>query len=124
MDSGKLGINKINILLGANSSGKSTFVRLFPMFTESSKHELRGPLLWSDEDYDYGSFEKALCNKADEGRQAISFSFCLDLNHYLFPKNLSGVKTAAIILTENQNPFLQKCFLMQTQISLNKNWKS
>ena len=81
VDSGNIGINKINILLGANSSGKSTFVRMFPMFTESSKHELRGPLLWADEDYDYGSFKKALYNKANEEHHTISFSFCWDLKY-------------------------------------------
>lgn len=36
-DTDFVNIKKINILLGANSSGKSTFLRSFPLFTQSVK---------------------------------------------------------------------------------------
>ena len=40
IDTGFINIKKINILLGANSSGKSTFLRSFPLFTQSVKKNL------------------------------------------------------------------------------------
>ena len=101
VDSGEFKINKINILLGRNSSGKSSLLRIFPMFTESAKHELRGPLLWTDEDYDYGSFKKALHNNSEN--KAISFSFCWDLSRDKKRKDffpyLKGSKELTLTLT-------------------------
>lgn len=73
VDSGKIQLNSINVLLGENSSGKSSFIRLFPMFKESAQHELRGPLLWFDEQYDFGSFLNAKSRHATN--DTIGFSF-------------------------------------------------
>lgn len=75
IDSGSIEINDLNILLGKNSSGKSSFLRLFPMFKESCKNELKGPFLWFDENYDFGSFSNALSRHAKEDKDCITFSF-------------------------------------------------
>ena len=62
-DSGKIEFKNINLFLGKNSSGKSSILRLFPLFKQSILHELRGPLMWYDETYDYGSFVNVLNRK-------------------------------------------------------------
>ena len=52
-DTGFIKLNKLNILLGTNSSGKSSFLRSFPLFTQSIKKNLRGPISW----FDYSSVD-------------------------------------------------------------------
>ena len=75
VDSVDIKINKINILLGRNSSGKSSFVRIFPMLRATVKHELRGPVLWFDDNYDFGSFGNTLCRHRPDGEDFIMFGF-------------------------------------------------
>lgn len=62
-DTGKIDVKKINILVGTNSSGKSTFLRIFPLLKQSFNKKINGPILWcgDDDDYvDFGSFEEAV----------------------------------------------------------------
>ena len=75
VDSGEIELNKINLLLGRNSSGKSSFLRLFPLLKETSRHELRGPILWFDEDYDFGDFSNTLSRHAQGDKSTISIEF-------------------------------------------------
>ena len=75
MDSGDIELRKINILLGRNSSGKSSFLRLFPMLKESARNELRGPILWFDENYDFGGFANTLCRHASDNDGMIKLDF-------------------------------------------------
>lgn len=74
-DTGFIDLKKINILLGANSSGKSTFLRSFPLFTQSVKKNLRGPISWFDDSYvDFGDYQTAK-NKYAEKDESIRFSY-------------------------------------------------
>ena len=75
VDSGEIQLSRINLLLGKNSSGKSSFLRLFPMLKESARHELRSPFLWFDENYDYGDFSNTLSRHAQGEEDAISMQF-------------------------------------------------
>lgn len=75
VDSGDIQLSKINILLGRNSSGKSSFLRLFPLLKETSRHELRGPILWFDENYDFGDFSNTLSRHAEGDKNTITFEF-------------------------------------------------
>ena len=68
VDSGDVPINRVNILLGKNSSGKSSFVRLFPMLKQTVNNRMRGPLLWFDEYYDLGKFDTALSRHATDDK--------------------------------------------------------
>lgn len=68
VDSGDIPVNRVNILLGKNSSGKSSFIRLFPMIKQTMNHKMRGPLLWFDEYYDLGRFDTALSRHATEDK--------------------------------------------------------
>ena len=68
-------IKKMNILLGKNSSGKSTFLRTFPLLKQSVKNSLRGPLLWFDSSsVDFGDYDIAK-NKYVDPNEKIKFGF-------------------------------------------------
>ena len=75
VDSGDIELNSINILLGRNSSGKSSFLRLFPMLKESARNELRGPILWFDETYDFGSYANTFSRHAKSERETMTLCF-------------------------------------------------
>ena len=75
VDSGEIELSRINILLGRNSSGKSSFLRLFPLLKETSRHELRGPILWFDENYDFGDFSNTLSRHAEGDKDMITMEF-------------------------------------------------
>lgn len=75
VDSGEIQLSRINLLLGRNSSGKSSFLRLFPMLKESTRHELRSPILWFDENYDFGDFSNTLSRHAQGEKDTISIQF-------------------------------------------------
>ena len=79
VDSGDIPVNRVNILLGKNSSGKSTFIRLFPMIKQTMNHNMRGPLLWFDEYYDLGRFDTALSRHAI-GDKLIMLGFEIEKN--------------------------------------------
>lgn len=62
-DTKDIELKKINLFVGNNSSGKSTLLRVFPLFKQSFLKKINGPVLWSggEEDYvDFGSFSESL----------------------------------------------------------------
>lgn len=60
-DSTDIDIKPITILVGSNSSGKSTFLRSFPLFTQSINKPLRGSISWFDDAFvDFGDYDTAL----------------------------------------------------------------
>lgn len=74
-DTGFIKLNKLNILLGTNSSGKSSFLRSFPLFTQSIKKNLRGPISWFDySSVDFGDYETAKWRYADASEDMV-FSY-------------------------------------------------
>ena len=78
-DTGEIEMKKINVLVGNNSSGKSTFLRIFPLLKQSFNKRINGPILWAgdEEDYvDFGSYQEALSNGS--GGNTIRFKFCFD----------------------------------------------
>ena len=77
VDSGDIPINRINILLGRNSSGKSSFIRLFPMMKQTVNRRRRGPVIWFDEHYDLGRFDTALSRHASDDKK-IMFGIKID----------------------------------------------
>lgn len=64
-------IRPINILVGKNSCGKSTFLRTFPLLRQSIQSNTKSPILWFGGLVDFGDFDSALNDKGD----AISFDF-------------------------------------------------
>jgi predicted ATPase len=77
-NTGYIQLRPLTILLGANSSGKSTFLRSFPLFTQSVKKNLRGPISWFDDSLvDFGDYATAK-NRSAGSDEYIRFSYCID----------------------------------------------
>lgn len=76
-DSGDIPIKSLNVFVGQNSSGKSTFLRTFPLFRQSLETKIRGPILWYGQYVDFGSFEDAL-HKGSNGNE-IGFTYTTTL---------------------------------------------
>ncbi|MCW5687381.1 MAG: AAA family ATPase [Pseudolabrys sp.] len=68
-------LRPITLLVGRNSSGKSTFLRAFPLLRQSIMTRTSTPLLWYGDFVDFGSFQGSVFNN-DLGRE-ISFIFQL-----------------------------------------------
>lgn len=139
VDSGKIHLSNINILLGRNSSGKSSFLRLFPLLKETARHELRAPILWFDENYDFGDFSNTLSRHGEGDKDTISFEFSWTFsktsmrNHYYMMSDFmddmtkdgevknkveigissSGAKTIFKYVKVNFNDY---CFLFESQL--------
>ena len=65
-------IKKINILVGKNSCGKSTFARVFPLLKQSLVAKTsQTPILWNGSIIDFGDFSTAL----RDGENYIAFDF-------------------------------------------------
>lgn len=78
-DTGIIELPPITILVGENSSGKSTFLRSFPLLKQSFRKRKNGPILWAgdyDDYVDFGSFPETITR---DGSQDISFRFEFNL---------------------------------------------
>ena len=73
-DTGRVPLRPITLLVGRNSSGKSTFLRAFPLLRQSVETPRESPILWYHERFvDFGSFQEAVNERAKE--RAITFEF-------------------------------------------------
>lgn len=72
-------VKPINVFVGKNSCGKSTFLRTYPLLRQSVESDTRSPILWYG-GYggyvDFGDFGTAL----RDGQQEITFDFQMELN--------------------------------------------
>ncbi|ENM5735901.1 AAA family ATPase, partial [Vibrio mimicus] len=71
-------IKPLTVLLGKNSSGKSSFLRTFPLLRQSVERETTGPILWFGSYVDFGAFSVVKNN--DIADDKIHFDFVFDLN--------------------------------------------
>lgn len=55
-------IKPLNILVGKNSAGKSSLLRIFPLLKQSAEFGSKGILLWSGKYVDFGDFETTVYN--------------------------------------------------------------
>ena len=58
-DTGDIAIKPVTVLLGQNSSGKSTFLRVFPLLKQSIESRTTGPILWNGRLVDFGNYDDA-----------------------------------------------------------------
>ena len=78
-DTGLIKLRPINVLVGNNSSGKSTFLRTFPLIKQSISKYTDGPILWAgdvDDYVDFGSFKETITN--DNHSDSIELTFVFD----------------------------------------------
>lgn len=78
-------LKRINLLVGRNSSGKSTFLRMFPLLRQSLMTRTSSPILWYGDYVDLGNFSGVVSNNDIEN--SIIFRFGVD-NIALSPRNI------------------------------------
>ena len=59
IDTGPIRLAPVTLLVGQNSSGKSTFVRFLPLLKQSAEARTREPFLWLGRLVDFGSAQEA-----------------------------------------------------------------
>lgn len=82
-DTGWIAIKPLTLLVGKNSSGKSSFLRWFPLMSQSVSSNLRVPILWYDDNIvDFGDFDTTV-TKNIEGKKELIFSFEMKIKQIL-----------------------------------------
>ncbi|MBQ9274205.1 MAG: AAA family ATPase [Succinivibrio sp.] len=86
-NTGQIELKPLNLLVGANSSGKSSLAEFFPLLQQSSGVKLDGVFRWSKEGgIDYGSFANAILDDESvppaEREMQVEFSFKRDHSNY------------------------------------------
>jgi AAA15 family ATPase/GTPase len=76
-DTGLIALKPLTILVGQNSSGKSTFLRALPLLRQSVESRTTGPMLWYGRWVDFGSFHEAIRSEADQKEIVFKFQFNL-----------------------------------------------
>lgn len=77
-DTGHIEIKPLTLLLGINSSGKSTFLRTLPLLRQSIEARTIGPLLWCGRFVDFGSFQESIWTGAGEKQIIFCFKFTIE----------------------------------------------
>lgn len=107
-------IKPITILVGANSSGKSTFLRSFLLLTQSVVKSLRGSISWFDDSYvDFGDYTTAKCQFASD-EECIEFHYKIDELHMLTYRKHGIYSTSSYGMT----PSIIKPLLQSINVSL------
>lgn len=122
-DTGWIQIKPVNILLGANSSGKSSFLRSFPLFLQSVTKELREPISWFDDSLvDFGDY-KTSKNRYAADDEFIKFSYKIHgpynvYNFYLFTelglpymnyiRNEDEIELSVYYACDNEGTYINK----------------
>jgi hypothetical protein len=68
-------LRSINILVGKNSAGKSSFARVFPLLKQSAERRKQAPLLWYGRLVDFGSFADVVSSFAEPAEIELGFRF-------------------------------------------------
>ena len=103
-DTDEIRLLPLSVSVGKNSSGKSTLLRVFPLFKQTIETKRSEPILWYGNYTDFGDFENSLFNKQD---RSISFSFSFSLKTHIysndfFSSNLQDVEIKVKITTNEE----------------------
>ena len=102
-DTGNIDLKPINILVGANSSGKSSFLKCFPLLKQTIGNKRNGTFLWYGSNVDFKNFDNVL----KEGSSALELEFVIQ--NFKAPKrgfyhSLNEVEiTVNLLLSSREN---------------------
>ena len=85
VDTGTIDLKPINMLVGSNSSGKSTFLRVFPLLKQSLYRRINGPIFWAGDEKDYvdfGSYKETINKGISEKENYIGLEFSIPYTLY------------------------------------------
>ncbi|WP_082611087.1 DUF3696 domain-containing protein [Lysobacter sp. Root916] len=97
-DSGVIQLRKINVLVGRNSSGKSTILRLLPLLRQSVEQPTKGPLLWYGRLVDFGDFKNAARDGDTERGVSLEFDLRIYTRRGFSPKYQVANRLASLAL--------------------------
>ena len=86
----KIELKPLNIFIGQNSCGKSSFLRVFPLLKQSLEKPINDPILWFGDYVDFGSFFNSL-NSSCDFDDPIVFTFGTVLYSYSLQKRSNGI---------------------------------
>jgi AAA15 family ATPase/GTPase len=75
LNTGPIEIKPITVLIGKNSSGKSSFLRTFPLLKQSVEERTKSPILMYGRFVDFGSSYEDLKPRFSDGNYTLSFTF-------------------------------------------------
>jgi len=78
-----LEIKPITIFVGKNSSGKSSLIRTFPLFRQSSEENTTGPVLWYGRYVDFGDFSDVISKNTTNDTIGFNFEILLTQKHMM-----------------------------------------
>ncbi len=113
-DTPRIPIRPITVLIGRNSSGKSTFLRAFPLLRQSVETATESPILWYHPRYvDFGTIKDAIYDRAAE--RSVTFEFTVTLS----PKTeiTLGIPEFRIALTVAEGAASQGAYVKGYDIS-------
>lgn len=85
IDTGSVSLRPINILVGKNSIGKSSFARLWPLFNQGIGLRKRSPIMWDGGQVDFGSFKDALSRYSKDECISFEFMFAVEQREFSDP---------------------------------------
>ena len=80
IDTTHIRLKKINLLVGKNSIGKSSYARLWPIFNQGSKVQKRSPIIWNGNLVDFGTFQNILSRHAKSDEVGFEFKLVTELS--------------------------------------------
>lgn len=124
-DTNIIELKPINVLVGNNSSGKSTFLRLFPLMKQSFLRRINGPILWAGDDgddVDFGSFEETLSKDTENKEIELEFEIPFNVKKIINRmvkytlwdcknENYNIKKNAKLIISINNNAKQNKDYI-------------
>lgn len=118
-DTGEIELKPITFLVGANSSGKSSFLKFFPLLKQSIGVKRNGVFLWLSKDVDFKDFK----NTVKDGKGDIEIIFTtsnLEMNggFFFFPPNKKENLHVSLILSSKPDG---SDYLKSLNINLNGN---
>ena len=87
-DTGFVKLRPLTVLVGKNSSGKSSFLRFLPLLRQSVEARTTGPIQWYGNYVDFGGFDETLSSASDH--KEIRFGFQLTLDPYMIYRHGLG----------------------------------
>ena len=81
VDSKDIAIHNLNILVGKNGTGKSTFMKFFQVLSQSLRSQKTVPLLFYGNEADFGSFEESISRKSSVKSIGFGFDFSIKNNN-------------------------------------------
>lgn len=91
-DTGVIHLKPITFLVGANSSGKSSFLKFFPLLKQSLGVNRNGTFLWYSSDVDFKDF----LNTVHNGEGNIEIGFTLQSQNLRLPRYSRHIKAKGI----------------------------